>query len=165
MKFIDYVLQQPAYGWTNSHGELSVPTRKQLFREAFSRINVFRNRKNWISLMGSFMILCMVPFLYMFIVYYFSWKLLIVFAFYTMIVMGTHGTIWLHRYCTHKAYKFSHPIWRFITQNLVIRTVPEEMYVVSHHVHHSKADQPGDPYNSRAGFMYCMLAEINHQSI
>jgi sn-1 stearoyl-lipid 9-desaturase len=72
---------------------------------------------------------------------------------------------WFHRYCTHKAYTFSHPIWRIITQNLVIKTFPEEMYVVSHHVHHSKSDQPGDPYNSKAGFMYCMLSDVNHQSI
>jgi stearoyl-CoA desaturase (delta-9 desaturase) len=89
----------------------------------------------------------------------------IVFLVYTMIVMGTHGTVWYHRYCTHKAYQFSHPIWRFVTQNFVIRTVSEELYVVSHHVHHAKADQPGDPYNSKAGFLYCMLAEFNHQGI
>jgi sn-1 stearoyl-lipid 9-desaturase len=79
--------------------------------------------------------------------------------------MGTHGTIWFHRYCTHKSYKFKHPIWRLITQNLVIKTFPEEIYVVSHHVHHSKSDEPGDPYNPRGGFMYCMLSDINHQSI
>jgi len=39
------------------------------------------------------------------------------------------------------------------------------MYVVSHHVHHTKPDMPGDPYNSRAGLLYCMLAEVNHQRI
>jgi len=47
----------------------------------------------------------------------------------------------------------------------VIKTFPEEIYVVSHHVHHAKSDQPGDPYNSRAGFMYCMLSDVNHQRI
>lgn len=165
MKFIDYVLQQPSYGWKNSKGDLSTPTRTQLFKEAFSRINVFADRRNWISALGIVTILCMIPFLYEFVVHYFSWSLLAIFVLYTMIVMGTHGTVWYHRYCTHKAYKFSRPIWRFMTQNLVIRTVCEEMYVVSHHVHHSKADQPGDPYNARGGFLYCMLAEINHQSI
>jgi stearoyl-CoA desaturase (delta-9 desaturase) len=56
-----------------------------------------------------------------------------------MIIMGTHGTIWFHRYCTHKSFTFRHGIWRFITQNLVIKTIPEEVYVVSHHVHHAKA--------------------------
>ena len=111
------------------------------------------------------MILCMMPFAYFFITKYFSFPLLILMMVYALIIMGTHGTIWFHRYCTHRAYKFSHPFWRFITQNLVIKTIPEETYVVSHHVHHAKSDLPGDPYNSRAGLMYCMLADVNHQSI
>lgn len=165
MAFIDYVLQKPTYGWENEKGELIIPTTRQLFKEAFNRINIFRSRKNWISLVGWLMIVCMLPFLYLFITRYFSWQLLIVFLVYTLIIMGTHGTIWFHRYCTHRAYQFSHPIWRFITQHLVIKTIPEEIYVVSHHVHHTKSDQPGDPYNSRAGLLYCMLADVNHQSI
>jgi stearoyl-CoA desaturase (delta-9 desaturase) len=37
--------------------------------------------------------------------------------------------------------------------------------IVSHHVHHSKSDQPGDPYNAQAGFLYCFLADVNHQPI
>jgi sn-1 stearoyl-lipid 9-desaturase len=165
MAFIDKILQQPSYGWENEKGELIIPTTRQLFREAFRRINIFKNRRNWISLVGWFMILCMMPFLYFFIARYFSWPLLGVMAFYMMVIMGTHGTIWFHRYCTHKAYRFRHPIWRFLTQHLVIKTIPEEIYVVSHHVHHAKSDLPGDPYNARGGLWYCMLADVNHQSI
>ena len=37
--------------------------------------------------------------------------------------------------------------------------------MISHHVHHSKSDQPGDPYNAQAGFLYCFLADVNHQPI
>jgi stearoyl-CoA desaturase (delta-9 desaturase) len=107
----------------------------------------------------------MLPFLYFFLFKYFSWPLLIAFIIYSMIIMSTHGTIWFHRFSTHRAYTFSHPIWRFITQNLVLRTFAEEVYVVSHHVHHLKSDKPGDPYNSNAGIMYCMLSDVNHQSI
>ena len=84
---------------------------------------------------------------------------------YSMIIMGTHGTIWHHRYCTHGAYKFKNKFWRFFTQNLTINVIPEEIYVVSHHVHHAKSDQPGDPYNAEAGFLYCFLADVNHQPI
>ncbi len=76
-----------------------------------------------------------------------------------------HGTIWFHRYCTHRSYTFSHDIWRFLTQNLVLRTFAEEVYVVSHHVHHLKSDKQGDPYNASGGIMYCMLSDVNHQSI
>ena len=165
MPFIDEVLQQPSYGWENSKGELIKPSTRELYAEAFSRINIFKDKKNWISLISWVMAFCMLPFFVLFLVRYFTLLHLLAFILYSMIIMSTHGTIWFHRYCTHKAYTFSHPIWRFITQNLVIKTFPEEMYVVSHHVHHAKSDLPGDPYNAKAGLMYCMLAEVNHQSV
>jgi stearoyl-CoA desaturase (delta-9 desaturase) len=165
MAFIDHVLQRPSYGWADKNGALIVPSKRQLFSEAFSRINIFKTKKNWISLMSWVMTLCMLPMLYLFLVYYFSWTLVIVAVFYSLIIMGTHGTIWFHRFGTHRAYKFSHPVWRFITQNLVVKTFPEELYIVSHHVHHAKSDTPGDPYNPKGGFLYCMLSDVNHQSI
>ncbi len=165
MAFIDDVLQVPSYGWKNEKGELIVPTLKQLFSEVLLRINIFKSKKNWIPFIQVFMLVCMLPFFIVFLTQYFSWKLVIAIIAYSMVIMGTHGTIWFHRYCTHKAYTFSNPVWRFITQNLVLRTFPEEIYVVSHHVHHAKSDIPGDPYNPRGGFMYCMLSDVNHQSI
>ena len=163
--FIDTLLQAPSYGWKNEQGELVVPTKKQLWREAFSRINIFSTRKNWISFFSCVIIGCMLPLALLFIFKYFNWWLVIAVVVYSMPVMGTHGTIWFHRYCTHKSFVFSHPLWRLLTQHLVIKTVAEEIYVVSHHVHHSKSDEPGDPYNAQAGFLYCMLSEINHQRI
>jgi sn-1 stearoyl-lipid 9-desaturase len=165
MAFIDYILQEPSYKWKDEKGQLVVPTTRQLFKEAFSRVNIFKSRKNWIALIGWVMVTCMIPFFFVFIINYFSWQLAVATVVYSMIIMGTHGTIWFHRYCTHKAYTFSHPFWKFVTQNLVIKTIPEEVYVVSHHVHHAKSDEPGDPYNSQAGIMYCMLADVNHQGI
>lgn len=165
MTFIDSILQPPSYGWKNEKGELIVPTAKQLWSETFSRLNIFRSRKNWQSFTSLSIVICLLPFLYFFLFHFFSLKLVIVFVVYAMVVMGTHGTIWFHRYCTHKSYKFSHPLWRIVTQNLVIKTLPEEIYAISHHVHHAKSDEPGDPYNARGGFLYCMLAEFNHQRI
>ena len=165
MAFIDNVLQPPSYGWKNENGELSKPSTRQLWQEAFRRINLFRDRRNWISAICWIMMLCMLPFLYFFLFHFFTLPLLAAFLVYTMIIMGTHGTIWFHRYCTHNSYGFSNAFWRVFTQNLVIKTFPEEIYVVSHHVHHVKSDEPGDPYNPRGGFLYCMLSYVNHQSI
>ncbi len=62
MAFIDEVLETPSYGWKNEHGELIVPTRKQLLREFFSRINIFKSKKNWISTAGVVMALSVLPF-------------------------------------------------------------------------------------------------------
>ena len=165
MAFIDIVLQPPSYGWKNEKGELIVPTTKQLWLEAFSRLDIFQSRKNWISFLSWVMIACMLVSLYFFVFHFFSIKLVIALMVYSIIIMGTHGTIWFHRYCTHKSFQFSHPFWRILTQNLVIKTVPEEIYTISHHVHHVKSDEPGDPYNARGGFWYCMLAEVNHQRV
>ena len=60
MAFIDSVLHVPSYGWKDANGELIVPTKKQLLKEAFSRVNVFKNRRNWISMMSWLMPLCRV---------------------------------------------------------------------------------------------------------
>lgn len=82
-----------------------------------------------------------------------------------MVAMGCHGTIWYHRYSTHKTYEFSNGFWKFVTQNLVIKVIVEEQYVVSHHVHHSLSDEPGDPYNAQGGWLYCFFADAIHQPI
>jgi fatty-acid desaturase len=165
MAFLESVLEQPSYGWKDEFGELSKPKPRQILNEFFSRLNVFKNKKNWMSFMSWFMIVLLAPFLFLFVFKYFSIKLLIVAFVYSMIVMGTHGTIWLHRYCTHGAYTFSNKFWRFFTQNLTLKIIPEEIYAISHHVHHAMSDQPGDPYNANGGFLYCFLADVNHQPI
>ena len=67
MAFIDNILQTPSYGWADQKGELIIPTTRQLFKEAFSRVNIFKSKKNWISFFGWVIVLCMLPFLFQFI--------------------------------------------------------------------------------------------------
>ncbi len=165
MGLLDIILEPPTYGWQDTQGNLVKPAPRQLFVEFFSRLNVFKDKKNWLPFLSWFSVICLFPFLVIFIFYYFSWPLFIAAFVYSMIIMGTHGTIWHHRYCTHNAYKFKNSFWRFVTQNLTIKAIPEEIYVLSHHVHHAKSDKPGDPYNAEGGFLYCFLADVNHQPI
>lgn len=165
MSFLDHVLQPPSYGWQDQNGELIKPSKKSVFLEMLSRMNIFKSKKNWSAAIGWIWVLCLLPFMVVFLVKYFTWWLFLAMMLYGMIGMSTHGTIWYHRYCTHRAYKFSNKFWRFFTANLVVKLIPEEIYVVSHHVHHFKSDNPGDPYNATAGFLYCFLADTNHQPI
>lgn len=165
MAFIHDVLERPSYGWKDANGDLSKPTPGQILKEFFSRLNIFKTRKNWLSFMSWMMVATLAMFLFLFIFKYFSIKGLIIAFVYSMVVMGTHGTIWYHRYCTHGAYKFSNNFWRFFTQNLTLKIIPEEIYAISHHVHHALSDQPGDPYNAQGGFLYCFLADVNHQPV
>lgn len=165
MSFVDQVLQPPSYGWKDNNGSLVIPTKKQLVAECFSRMNIFSTRKNWSAAVGWFWVACLVPMMVVFFAFYFSWPLLAAMLLYGMFIMSSHGTVWYHRYATHGAYKFKNKFWRFLVQNLVVKLIPEEIYVVSHHVHHSRSDQPGDPYNAAGGFLYCFLADTNHQPI
>lgn len=162
---MDLVLQAPSYGWQDPEGRLVTPTTHQILKEFGFRLNIFRTRKNWLAFFNWFRLILLIPCLVIFMLYYFNFYLLGIVFVYSMVVMGTHGTIWYHRYCTHGAYTFRNKFWRFITRNLTINIVPEEIYVISHHVHHAKPDQPGDPYNANAGFLYCFLADVNHQPI
>lgn len=59
----------------------------------------------------------MIPFFYLFLTEYFSWWLVVVIPVYSTAIMGTHGTVWFHRFGTHRSYAFSHPFWRLLTQN------------------------------------------------
>ncbi|HEY4326909.1 MAG TPA: fatty acid desaturase [Mucilaginibacter sp.] len=165
MTFLKNVLEPPAYGWRDERGNFAKPESGQIIKHFFSRLNVFRDRKNWLSFTSWLLVLLLAPFLILFIFKYFTIKGLIIAFIYSMVVMGTHGTIWHHRYCTHRAYKFSNKFWRFFTQNLTLKIIPEEIYTISHHVHHALSDQPGDPYNAQGGFLYCFLADVNHQPI
>ncbi len=165
MAFLDHVLQPPSYGWQDEDGNLIKPSSKQILKEFFTRLNIFGDRKRWLSVFSWGQVLCLLPFFLLFVFKFFSWWLFLAGFVYSMIIMGSHGTVWYHRYGTHRAFKFRNSFWRFITQNLTIKVVPEETYIVSHQVHHAKSDQPGDPYNANAGFLYCFLADVNHQPI
>jgi fatty-acid desaturase len=165
MPLLDYILKEPSYGWQNGSGELVKPSRGQILKEFFSRLNIFKTKKNWLPFFSWLTVLLLLPFFLLFVFKFFTWYRLVAAFVYGMIIMGTHGTIWHHRYCTHRAYKFRNTFWRFFTQNLTLKAIPEEIYVLSHHVHHAKSDQPGDPYNANGGFLYCFLADVNHQLI
>ena len=165
MSFLDHVLQKPSYGWKDERGVLIKPSARQIFSEFFSRLNIVETRKNWLPFFSWLKVLCLAPFFVIFLIYFLSWWTVLSAFLYSMIIMGTHGTVWHHRYCTHGAFTFRNKFWRFVTQNLTVSVIPEEIYVISHHVHHAKSDQPGDPYNAQAGFLYCFLADVNHQPI
>jgi stearoyl-CoA desaturase (delta-9 desaturase) len=164
MTFLNRVLDRPSYGFVRD-GKLYVPTHREILGEFFSRLNVFRSKKNWLPAFNWLTSLSFAIPLVIFLTHHFSWPLFILGFFYSMVALGSHGTFWLHRYSTHRAFQFRNPLVRTICRNLVIKIIPEETYVVSHYVHHQFPEEPGDPYNPHAGWLYCFLADVNHQAI
>ena len=165
MSLIERILEPPSYGWKNEDHQLIKPSTSQMFAEFFHRLNIFRSRKNWLAFVSWFWVIALAPFLGIFFIKYFTWKLFLLGFVYGISLMGIHGTVWYHRYSTHRAFRFTNDFWKFITRNLVIKVILEEAYVVSHHVHHTLSEKPGDPYNAHGGGLYCFLADVNHQKI
>lgn len=162
--FLDRVLEPPSYGF-EKEGRLSIPTSRQLFGEFFRRMNVFETRRNWLALFGWVTtLLFAVPFYFHF-ARFFDFRLAIAGFVYSMVVLGSYGTFWFHRYGTHRAFRFNSKFVRFLCRNAVVKVVPEEAYIISHYVHHQFSEEPGDPYNVHAGWLYCFLADVNHQGI
>ena len=164
MSYLDRVLDPPSYGYVRDQ-KLYIPTHGEILGEFFPRLNLFKTRKNWLSFFSWMVIVCLTPFFFLFLFKYFTWPLFVIGFVYSMVVLGTHGTVYLHRYATHRAFTFRNRFWLFIVRNLVIKLIPEEVYVVSHHVHHYLSEKPGDPYTAHGGWLYCFLADVNHQSI
>jgi stearoyl-CoA desaturase (delta-9 desaturase) len=164
MSFIVRALEPPEYGWDRD-GSLYVPTLCEQLKSFAHRVNVFAERRNWVAFSSWFWSLALAPFLVLFLIHYFSLPLLAVGLFYAAVVVGTHGTVWYHRYATHRAFAFRSKWVRFLVANLVPKVVVDELYVISHHAHHALAERPGDPYNPYGGFFYCFLADVNHQPI
>ncbi len=164
MTFLERVLDPPGYGFTQD-GKFYVPTHKEILKEFFYRINIFKSRKNWLPFFSWVVTLSFAYPLWIFLSRYATPALMGIGFIYSMVLMGSHGTFWLHRYCSHRAFKFRNPWVKMICRNLVIKVVPEEVYAVSHYVHHQLCELPGDPYNVYGGWLYCFLADVNHQAI
>ncbi len=164
MRSLSWMIEPPDYGY-EKNGQLVVPSFSELIRHFFKRVNVFQDRKNWVPFFSWMtVVLLVIPFA-IFITHYLTFTNFLIGFVYSMIVLGTHGTIWYHRYATHHAYKFKNPVVRFVTRNLVVKLIIDELYVISHYVHHQLSEQPGDPYNVNGGWWYCFLADANHQPI
>ena len=157
-------LQPPSYGWARDE-DLVVPTTRMLLAEFVGNLNVFADRRNWVPAWAWFTTLSLAVPAAVFILFFWSWKIALVGIVYSMVGLGTHGTIWYHRFGSHKAYRFRNGFTRFLVRNMVVKLVIEEAYIVSHRVHHLISERPGDPYNANGGFLYCFLADANHQMV
>ncbi|MES3036788.1 MAG: fatty acid desaturase [Bdellovibrionota bacterium] len=163
MSIIDRMLEHPSYGYTRDQ-KLYVPTNAEIAKEFFSKINPMK-RKNWLAFTGIMANVLLLGVLGLHFALYFNWMTIPILFVFGFFIMSYHLNFWVHRYCAHKAFQFSNDIARSICRNLTIKIVNEEVYTISHFVHHQYSDQPSDPYNAKAGWLYCFLAEVNHQGI
>lgn len=62
-----------------------------------------------------------------------------------MFLANVANTIWYHRYVSHRAFQFAHPVIPKIILWLNPLGYREEVYALVHHIHHTKSDTDDDP--------------------
>jgi fatty-acid desaturase len=150
------LLAEPTYGWGETVPRQ--PSFREIMVEWIDAVNFFQNRTRLlIAVFPSFHFATGIVFLFWAIYHFSIVNLALVFAC-TVFLSLVYTTLWNHRYCTHRAFKFRHPGWT----NLFLWTNPmffrEESWVIPHHVHHSRSDRIGDPYGPHLGRLGSYLA-------
>ena len=150
------LLEEPTYGWGS--GSPDKPTFREILIEWFDSINFVANRSRLLTaIFTAFHMATFAGFLY-FLARHFTLESGAIVGGIAVVIATLYNTVWYHRYCTHRAYRFSRLSWTrlFLWTNPVC--FREESYVIPHHVHHAKADKPGDPYGPHLGWIGSYLA-------
>ena len=160
--FLRRVLRAPSYGWVTEDNR---PSDAVIRAEWRRNLAVWNDRRHGLTAFTWGVWAVLVGVLGIWIVGFSTWASLVAGLVYAFLFLPQYGTFYFHRYGVHGAWKYRHPGFGFLAKHAAIRLIPEEVYIVSHHVHHAYADRDGDPYDPRGGWWYCFLADANHQGI
>ena len=156
-------LLKPTYGHVGPAP--SAPPLKDVLVEWFDAISFWKDSTRLLPALYAFYHLATgVVFVY-FLVHYFSVAAVISVVLIGGFIGTVYNTVWYHRYCSHQAYKFR-SLWFarvFLWTNPI--SFREESYVIPHRVHHSKSDEPGDPYGPHLGWIGSYLATETQQKM
>jgi stearoyl-CoA desaturase (delta-9 desaturase) len=145
------IMEEPAHGWSRDGKSPYRPTVREVLADAIDGIDLRRGRTR------------VVPFLW-FVFYLGTFAATLAYlgrgprpatlaalAAAVSFLSIVYNTLWMHRYCSHRAFRFARPWVRqvFLWTNPIF--FREESYALPHHVHHALSDGPGDPYGPHLG--------------
>lgn len=141
------------------------PTLREVLVEWVDSVNFVKDRTRLLPALYALYHFATFVVFVMFLVLHFSFLSLLTVFVLACGIATVYNTVWYHRYCTHRAFKFSNIWWiRFFlwTNPVCFR---EESYVIPHRIHHSKTDEPGDPYGPHLGWLGSYLATESQQKM
>jgi len=157
------VLLEPTFGYGESSPRK--PTLKQVWLEWVDAVSFWSDPSRRLpAFYAAYHAATLVVFVLFFVQFPSASSVIAVLAI-AMLIGTVYNTVWYHRYCTHRAFKFR----SFWFARLLLWLNPvcfrEESYVIPHRVHHSKSDGIGDPYGPHLGWLGSYLATESQQKI
>ncbi len=141
------------------------PTLKEVLVEWFDAISFWKDATRLPpALYALYHLATFAVFVY-FLIHFFSVVAVLSVVGIGVFVGSVYNTVWYHRYCSHQAFKFR-SVWfarLFLWTNPI--SFREESYVIPHRIHHSKSDEPGDPYGPHLGWLGSYLATETQQKM
>jgi len=150
------ILGEPTYGYPGPAPD--APTTKQVLVEWLDALNFFKDRPRLLTAANALFHFSTFVIFVWFLTTHFSIAAVVAVMLISSFIGVVYNTVWYHRFCSHQAFKFR-SVWfarMFLWTNpLFLR---EECYVVPHRIHHSRSDEPGDPYGPHLGWIGSYLA-------
>jgi stearoyl-CoA desaturase (delta-9 desaturase) len=142
-----------------------VPTFREVLIEWIDALSFWKDRAKLLPAVYLAFHLTTAGVFVWFLIHHFSITALITISSLATIQATIYNTVWYHRYCSHRAFKFRSVWWARLflwTNSICLR---EESYVVPHRVHHSMSDKPGDPYGPHLGWLGSYLGTESQQKM
>jgi stearoyl-CoA desaturase (delta-9 desaturase) len=165
----DQAIHQPTEGWllTPTYGDVGPsplrPTTREVLVEWCDAIAFWRDRSRLVPALCALYHVASFGVFVFFMVSDFSIRAVAGLTLISAFIGTTYNTVWYHRYCSHRAFKFRSLFFARIflwTNPLPFR---EESYVIPHRIHHSISDEPGDPHGPHLGWLGSYLANETFQ--
>jgi stearoyl-CoA desaturase (delta-9 desaturase) len=145
-----WVLEPPSFGLATASGAPKRPDAREVAREVWRCVDVRRDASRWVPLLEVLFTLLTLAALVGFACR-FSGRGLVVLVVAISLFGTVTNTIWLHRYCSHRAFTFRRPWMARVLGWLNGLAIAEDRYAVPHFVHHLRTDRVGDPYGPHLG--------------
>ncbi len=144
-------------------GNRRIPTLAEVARQFYHSVNFIKDGRQ--ALRAIFELFHAATFLAftVFIFRFLSVWTILVYCLYVLLLATFINTIWYHRYCSHKAFRFRHAAWTRVFLWLNPIGFREEIYVLLHHIHHAIEDEDRDPYGPHLGFFGSYVASAEFE--
>lgn len=152
------ILAEPGYGWSRDGVTPYRPTAREVGREWLNAIDLRRGPSRIVPFLTAVFYAATAILAVVYVARGPSLASLAFVASCVFVISTLYNTVWFHRYCSHKAFRFRSRLVRSIflwTNPIFLR---EETYALPHHVHHAASDRPRDPYGPHLGWLGSFVA-------